>query len=194
MPRSDSDELLLLVSRLPRQLLMALINGTAILVIVAAVLAIVATSRVTHLAKTVGSTMTDAVLSRIDVEPQQVRARINSVGKDIQALKETLKQSKAEGSFLRSPEIEQLTERLGTLQASIERLGDARSTLVDEAVARSARAVTEGLEKFSTCAKASARARGRHSAKSGASGRDASASGGQITIRHQRPVALQFYS
>jgi histidine ammonia-lyase len=44
---------------------MALINGTAILVIVAAILALVATSKVTHLAENVAAMMTDAVLSRI---------------------------------------------------------------------------------------------------------------------------------
>ncbi len=63
-------------------MLMALINGTAILVIVAAILALVATWKVTHLAENVASTMTDAVLSRIDVEPQQLLAGIHSVGDD----------------------------------------------------------------------------------------------------------------
>jgi regulator of replication initiation timing len=152
VPGPDSDELLLRLRRLPRQLLMALINGTAILVIVAAILAIVATSRVTHLAKNVAMTMTDAVLSRIDVEPQQVRARINNVGKDIHALNETLNQG-AEGNFRQNPEIERLTERLGELQASIERLSDTRSVLVDEAMARIAREVAEGFEKVRACGK-----------------------------------------
>ena len=79
MPAPDSNELSLRLRRLPRQLLMALINGTAILVIVAAVLALVATSKVTHLAENVSATMTDAVLSRIDVEPQQLLAGIRSL-------------------------------------------------------------------------------------------------------------------
>jgi hypothetical protein len=153
LPGPDSDELLLRLRRLPHQLVVALINGTAMLVIVAAILALVATSRVTHLAENVASTMTDAVLSRIDVEPRQVLARIHSVGEDVHALKETLKQTKAEEKFRQDPEIEQLTERLGAMQASIERLGDARSMLVDEAIARVARAVAEGLENFRACDK-----------------------------------------
>ena len=155
MPGPESDELLLRLRRLPRQLLMALINGTAILVIVAAILALVATSRVTHLAETVAATMTDAVLSRIDVEPQQVRAHLHSVGEDIHALKETLEQGKAEGKFRQDPDIQRLTGRLDAMQASIERLGDARSALVDEAIARVAREVAEGFEKFMACDTAS---------------------------------------
>ena len=76
MPAPDSNELSLRLRRLPRQLLMALINGTAILVIAAAILALVATWKVTHLAENVSTTMTDAVLSRIDVEPQQLLAGV----------------------------------------------------------------------------------------------------------------------
>ena len=151
MPAPDSNELSLRLRRLPLQLLMALINGTAILIIVAAILALVATSKVTQLAENVSATMTDAVLSRIDVEPRQLLAGIQSVGGEVRALAKTLKQARAERAFRQDPEIEQLTEKLDTLQASIERLGDARSTLVDEAVAQVARAVAEGLEKFRAC-------------------------------------------
>ena len=79
MPAPDSNELSLRLRRLPRQLLMALINGTAILVIAAAILALVAMWKVTHLAENVSATMTDAVFSRIDVEPQQLLAGIRSL-------------------------------------------------------------------------------------------------------------------
>lgn len=151
MPAPDSNELSLRLRRLPRQLLMALINGTAILVIVAAILALVATSKVTHLAENVSATMTDAVLSRIDVEPQQLLAGIRGVGEDVRALAKTLKEARADETLRQNPEIERLSERLGTLQASIERLGDARSQLVEEAIARVTRTVAEGLENFRAC-------------------------------------------
>jgi hypothetical protein len=154
VPGPDRDELLQSLRSLPRQLLLALINGTAILVIVAAILALVATSRVMHLSEKVASTMTDAVLSRIDVEPQQVRARINGVGEDVRALAETLKQAKAEGKIRPDPDIQRLTERVGALQASIDRLGDARSNLVDDAIARAAREVAEGFKNLRPCGKA----------------------------------------
>lgn len=131
--------------------MMALINGTAILVIVAAVLALLATSKVTQLAENVASTMTDAVLSRIDVDPRQFLAGIHSVGEEVHTLAKSLKQARAEEPFREDPEIGRLTERLDTLQASIERLGDARSQLVEEAIDRVARAVAEGVENFRSC-------------------------------------------
>ena len=105
MPAPDSNERSLRLRRLPRQLLMALINGTAILVIAAAILALVATWKVTHLAENVSATMTDAVLSRIDVEPQQLLAGIRSVGGDVRSLAKTLKEARAEEAFRQDPKI-----------------------------------------------------------------------------------------
>ncbi|MEZ5875276.1 MAG: hypothetical protein R3D30_10780 [Hyphomicrobiales bacterium] len=60
---------------------MALINGTAILVILAAILAAIATSRVTHLAQNVAATMTDAVLSRVSENPRQIVQSIQAFPK-----------------------------------------------------------------------------------------------------------------
>jgi hypothetical protein len=68
-------------------LLLSLINGTAILVIVAVILALVALSKVTHLADDVASTMTDAVLSRMDGKPQQVLANLQNVAAEDHALR-----------------------------------------------------------------------------------------------------------
>ena len=50
--------------RLPGQLLLALINDTAILVIAASILAIVALVRIEHFAETIVATTTHAVLSK----------------------------------------------------------------------------------------------------------------------------------
>jgi hypothetical protein len=136
---------------LPRQLLLALINGTAILVIVAAILALVAFSKVTHLANDVASTMTDAVLSRIDVKPQQVLANLQNVAADVRELAGSIKQARAEGAARLDPEVAKLSERLNALQASIQQLGEARSSLIDEAITRMGSALAESLQNFKEC-------------------------------------------
>lgn len=82
---------------LPCQLLLALINGTAVLVIAASILAIVAASKVTHLAQNVASTMTDAVLSRIGEDPKQVVRDLQSVSDEVHTLLAALEQRKADG-------------------------------------------------------------------------------------------------
>jgi hypothetical protein len=84
--------------RLPGQLLLALVNGTAVLVIAAAILAIIASSKLTHLAQNVTSTMTDAVLSRVDGDPRQVIQNIQRVSDHVHTLAVALKQAKGRWS------------------------------------------------------------------------------------------------
>jgi len=157
-PDGNRDELRARLWRLPRQLLLALINGTAILVIVAAILALVALSKVTHLANDVASTMTDAVLSRIDVKPRQVLANLQNVAAEVYALRGSLKQARAEGAARLDPQVAKLSETLSALQASIEQLGEARSSLIDEAITRMGREMAERLQNFKECKPAQANA------------------------------------
>ena len=149
MPEPDSykKEVRARLRRLPLHLLLALINGTAILVIVAAILGLLALSRVNHLADNVASTMTDAVLSRINLEPQQVLATFKDVAADVDRLVGLLKQARSEGPSRLDPEVEKLSERLSALRASIKQLDEARSSLVDEAITRIGRALAETLQK-----------------------------------------------
>jgi flagellar motor component MotA len=81
-----NSDLSIRVRRLPGQLLLALVNGTAILVIFSAVLAMIATSKVTHLAQSVASTMTDAVLSQVGEDPREFLQSIQSISEDIRSL------------------------------------------------------------------------------------------------------------
>ncbi len=65
--------------RLPGQLLLALINATAILVIAAAILALVAIVRVDNFAGNVVATMTEAALSKIDLPSKEVLANLRNL-------------------------------------------------------------------------------------------------------------------
>ena len=147
----DRDELRSRLRGLPGQILMALINGTAILVIVAAILILVALSKVTHVANDVASTMTDAVLSRIDVKPQQVRTNLQNIAADVRDLRNALKQARAEAPARLDPEITTLNERLSALQASIEQLREARSSLIDGAINRIGLTLSESLLSLNEC-------------------------------------------
>jgi cell division protein FtsB len=130
---------------------LALLNGTAILVIIASILVLVASSRIAHLASNIASTMTDAVLSRVDVEPRQVLANLQSVTADVHTLVVALKQARVNGVGRLDPEIARLSARLSALEANIEQLRDARSLLLDEAIARFGRSLGEGLQNLRAC-------------------------------------------
>jgi len=137
--------------KLPGQLLLALVNGTAVLVILAAILAIIATSKVTHLAHDVASTMTDAVLSRVGEDPRHVVQNIQRVADDVHTLSVALEKAKSEGVPSLGPEVARLNERLDELQGNLKRLRGARSDLIDDLVAKVGNAAGDALQTLGTC-------------------------------------------
>src|SRR5215831_2870299 len=76
--------------RLPAQLLLALINATAILVIVAAILALVAIARIGHIAEAV----TETALSKVDLPPKDVLANLRNLTAEVRTLDNTLREIK----------------------------------------------------------------------------------------------------
>jgi hypothetical protein len=137
--------------RLPGQLLLALINATAILVIVAAILALVATARIEHFAKNVAATMTEAVLSKVDLPPKDALANLRNLTAEVRTLGNALREITAGEHPALQSEIAQLKEALTVLNVSVDRLGRAKSILTDEAIGQLGRTVTDALMKLRDC-------------------------------------------
>lgn len=157
MPHPHTNDFLARLRQLPGQLILALLNGTAVLVIVAALLALAATTRVTHLAENVATTMTDAVLSHVTPDPRRLVEKLGSLSTDIQSLRTALQDAKAEKRVTLDPAIDRLSESLASLETSIGQLRDARSRLMDEATARLSLALGEALQDFGVCKASAAR-------------------------------------
>jgi septal ring factor EnvC (AmiA/AmiB activator) len=137
--------------RLPRQLLLALVNATAILVIVAAVLALVAMSRIDNFAHDVAATTTEAVLSRIDLPAKDVLANLRTLTAEVHNLGNTLREFRTGEQSPIQAEIARLNERLRALSINIDQLTNARSALTDEAIVRLGQSVTDRLLKLRHC-------------------------------------------
>src|SRR4029453_12515391 len=135
--------------RLPGQFLLALINATAILVIAAAILALVAIARINHFAGNLVATMTEAVLSKVDLPAKDVLANLRNLTAEVRTLGNALGEIKA-GENLQS-EIVRLKEALTVLNISVDRLGKPRSILTDEASWQLGRPVTDALVKLRDC-------------------------------------------
>ena len=137
--------------RLPGQLLLALINATAILVIVAAIITLVAISRINHFAENITAKMTEAVLSKVDLPERDVLANIRNLTAEVRTLGNTLREIKDGERPALQPELAKLKESLTVLKVSIDRIGNARSILTDEAIGQLGRTVTDGLMKLRDC-------------------------------------------
>ena len=137
--------------RLPGQLLLALINATAILVIVASILALVALVRIEHFAENIVATTTYAVLSKVDLPSKDVLANVRELTGEVRALGKALREFKAGDHPVLESEIARLKEPLSALSNSVDRLGHARSILTDEVAARFGDTVTRTLMKLRDC-------------------------------------------
>jgi septal ring factor EnvC (AmiA/AmiB activator) len=137
--------------RLPGQLLLALINATAILVIAAAILALVATARIEHFAGNIVATMTEAVLSKVDLPSRDVLTNIRELTGEVRALGNALREIKAGENPVLQSEIARLKESLNALSISVDRLGSSRSILTNEVAARFGDTIAQTLTRLRDC-------------------------------------------
>jgi hypothetical protein len=148
----DGNEISARLRRLPVEFLLALINATAILVIVAAILALVAMVRIDNFAGSVVTTMTEAVLSKIDLPSKDVLANLQNLTAEVRTLGNTLREIKVGENPAVQLEIARLKEALTALNVSLDRLANTRAILTDEAIGQLGHAVTDTLTKMRGCA------------------------------------------
>lgn len=151
MDTTDRSKISVRLRRLPIEFLFALMNATAILIIVAAILTAVVMMRIDKFAGRVVATMTERVLSKIDLPSSDVLANLQTFTEEVRALGNTLKEIKAGDNPIAQARIERLKETLATLNTSIERLTTARTMLSDEAIKRLSGSVADTLLKMRDC-------------------------------------------
>ena len=151
MSEPDRNTISAKLRRLPGEFLRALINATAILVIIAAVLALVAITRINNFAGNLAATMTEAVLSKIDLPSRGVLANLRTLTEEVRALGNTLREFREGDHPVLQSEIARLKEALSTLSASVDRLTHARTILTDEAIGRLGRSVGDALTNMRSC-------------------------------------------
>ncbi len=151
MSEPNQNNLSARLRRLPVNFLLALINATTILVIVAAILVLVAMVRIDSFAGRMVSTMTAAVLSKIDLPSKDVLGNLRNLTEEVRTLGNTLREIKVGENPAVQLEIARLKEALTVLNVSVDRLANARTILTDEAIGQLGRAVTNSLTKLKGC-------------------------------------------
>ena len=151
MSKPDRNEIYARLRRLPADFLLALTNATAILVIVAAILALIVMVRIDNLAGRVVTTMTEAVLSKIDLPSKNVLTNLQNLTAEVRTFGNTLRDIKVGDNPVVQVEIARLKEALTALTVSIDRFANARTILTDEAIAQLGRAVTDTLTQMRGC-------------------------------------------
>lgn len=137
--------------RLPKEFLIALVNATAILVIIATIFTLVAMVRIDNFGGRVVTTMTEAVLSKIDLPSRDVLANLRNLTEEVRTLGNTLREIKVGENPTIQSELARLREVLTALNVSVDRLTDTRTMVTDQAIGDLSRAVTETLTKMRGC-------------------------------------------
>jgi cell division protein ZapA (FtsZ GTPase activity inhibitor) len=146
---SDQDQkgIFARLRKLPVDFLLALINTTAILVIVAAILTLLTLVRIDSFA----GRMTETVLSKIDLPSKSVLANLRNLTEEVRTLGNTLREIKVGENPNIQSELARLREVLTALNVSVDRLTDTRTMVTDQAIGDLSRAVTETLTKMRGC-------------------------------------------
>jgi hypothetical protein len=132
--------------------LLALINATAILAIVAAIVLLVAIERIDNFAGRLTSTMTQAVLAKVDLPSREVLANLAGLREDVRSLRDAIREVKATENPILQSKITGLTEALAALDTHVDRLANARTNLTDEVIGRLGQSVADALTNMRGCA------------------------------------------
>jgi hypothetical protein len=124
------------IMRLPGQLLLALVNATAILVIVAAVLAIIAFNRFETAGANLAADLTVKAVAQLGVTPDALKMKLASLEEKMEALKAGLAQAKQNDDGPLRTQIAELDTTLNELKAAVVKLGDAQPAVADAALNR----------------------------------------------------------
>lgn len=148
---SETPGLVARLKRLPAQLLLALVDATALLVITACILLVVVLNRVDHAAETIAGKVTDATISRLDMSPADVRERLQSIDQKISALSAELdKAGTADGGAL-AREIADLNRNLTEMKSMAQALGNAGPEVTEAAFSQVGELLTNSLYAIRGC-------------------------------------------
>jgi hypothetical protein len=107
--------------------------------------------RINSFAERIASTMTNGVLSRIELPSRDVLANLRELREEVRTFGNTIRNVNAGETPILQSKIERLEEALGTLNVSVDRLRNARTILSDEAIGQLGRSITETLLNLRGC-------------------------------------------
>ncbi|MEM5581094.1 hypothetical protein WNZ15_01430 [Roseibium sp. AS2] len=137
--------------RLPGQLLLALVNATAVLVIAACVLAILVLNRVDEAGERIAGAVTEAALTRLQVTPADLKARLEAIDERIDGLRAQLADPDRQDHWQVNDQLKDLNRNLAGIRAAAEGLGAAGPDVAAVAFNEAGDLVTRALFALRGC-------------------------------------------
>lgn len=152
MSYSDAPGLGGRLKRLPGQLLLALVNATALLVIAASVLVLVVLHRVDTAGERTAGTVTEAALARLKVSPGEFKSRLDALDGRIASLSQQLSDPGLRDHWELAQQIRELNHNLADLKLAASGLGEAGPEVMAAAFEQAGEMLTGVLYALRGCA------------------------------------------
>ena len=139
------------IMRLPGQFLLALVNATAILVIVAAALTIMAIDRFETAGTDLAADLTQKAFAQLGMTPEALKTKIASLEDKMENIRTGLDEAKQNDDGPLRTQIAELNDTLSELKAAVVKLGDARPAVAEAAIRQIGATVTDMLLQLRNC-------------------------------------------
>jgi len=137
--------------QLPGQLLLALINAMALLVIIACVLVLVVLNRVDTAGQRIAGEVTEAALGRLQVSPAEFRTRLETLDTRIEALSAKLSDPDLGDHWQLTEEIKELNGNLADIRLAAKGMRDAAPQVTEKAFDQAGKMLTDALFALRGC-------------------------------------------
>jgi hypothetical protein len=138
--------------RLPGQLLLALVNATALLVITASVLALIVLNKVDTAGERLAGTVTEAALARLKVSPEEFKSRLEALDGRIAALSQQLSNPELQDHWELAQQIKELNRNLADVKLAASGLSEAGPEVTEAAFEQAGDLLTGALYALRGCA------------------------------------------
>jgi len=137
--------------RLPGQLLLALVNATALLVITACVLALIVLGRVEAAGERIAGAVTDAALARLDVSPAEFRTRLETLDERLESLSEQLANPDLQDHWEVAQQLKELNSNIADIRVAAAGLSAAGPDVTAAAFDQAGDLLTDALYAARGC-------------------------------------------
>ncbi|TYC67802.1 hypothetical protein FMN63_17310 [Stappia sp. BW2] len=137
--------------RLPGQLLLALVNATALLIIAACVLSLVVLNRVDSAGERIAGNVTEAALARLQVSPADFKARIEALDGKVSALRAELADPDLKDHWEVAQQLKDLNRNLADIKLAAAGLSAAGPQITETAFEQAGDMLTDALYTLRGC-------------------------------------------
>jgi hypothetical protein len=137
--------------QLPGQLMLSVINATALLVIAACVLTLMTFSHVENSVSRLSAVVVSAIFERVEFDAAKLAHRLHEAEQQIRDIRAAVKERVGAEDGPIGPRIEALTDGISGLRSDVAKLTTVKAQMTDQAFRTLGAALTEGIVGLRQC-------------------------------------------